>query len=181
MRFGDGRTAVTKDPDPRPRRHYGAVMDTVRIRRATPADLAAVQRIYRASALSNEGDRALMLSHPEVLVFAPDAVLEGRTRIAVDPEGTILGFASTAARAATVDAHTVELEDLFVDPQYMRRGVARRLVEDIVDLARAADAGGIEVTANPHAMAFYESVGFRPAGVAQTRFGPAPRMRLDIR
>ncbi|MDQ1655474.1 MAG: hypothetical protein QOD41_557 [Cryptosporangiaceae bacterium] len=156
-------------------------MGTVRIRRATPADLAAVQRIYRASALSNDGDRALMLSHPEVLVFAPDAVLEGRTRVAIDPAGTILGFASTGARAATGDPQAVELEDLFVDPQYMRRGVGRGLVEDIVGRARAAGAGGIEVTANPHAMAFYESVGFVPAGVAQTRFGPAPRMRLDIR
>ncbi|MDQ1651773.1 MAG: hypothetical protein QOI35_973 [Cryptosporangiaceae bacterium] len=156
-------------------------MGTVRIRRATPADLAAVQRIYRASALSNDGDRALMLSHPEVLVFAPDAVLEGRTRIAIDPGGTILGFASTGARATTGDPQAVELEDLFVDPQYMRRGVGRGLVEDIVGRARAAGAGGIEVTANPHAMAFYDSVGFVPAGVVQTRFGPAPRMRLDIR
>lgn len=36
----------------------------------------------------------------------------------------------------------------------------------------------IEVTANPHAMAFSRSVGFD--GVAQTRVGPAPRMRLSV-
>jgi hypothetical protein len=33
---------------------------------------------------------------------------------------------------------------------------------------------------NPHAMAFYESVGFTHDGVTQTQFGPAPRMRLDV-
>jgi hypothetical protein len=38
----------------------------------------------------------------------------------------------------------------------------------------------IEVTANPHAMAFYERAGFVPDGTAETRFGAAPRMRLDL-
>jgi hypothetical protein len=47
-------------------------------------------------------------------------------------------------------------------------------------LARAQGADRVEVTANPHAMAFYESVGFSHDGVAQTLFGPAPRMRLDV-
>ena len=36
------------------------------------------------------------------------------------------------------------------------------------------------MTANPHAMAFYRSVGFVDDGVAETRFGPAPRMRLSV-
>jgi GNAT superfamily N-acetyltransferase len=175
-------------------------MVPLRIRQATLADLGALQRIYRASVLSNDGDRALMLSHPEVLVFAPDAIREGRTRVATEPGGTILGFASTttateavtevpatapAATAATAGQRRtrtlLELEDLFVDPPSMRLGVGTRLIEDVVGLARTTGADGIEVTANPHAMAFYESVGFVPAGVAQTRFGPAPRMRLDIR
>ena len=36
------------------------------------------------------------------------------------------------------------------------------------------------MTANPHAMPFYRSVGFVDDGVAETRFGPAPRMRLSV-
>ena len=39
----------------------------------------------------------------------------------------------------------------------------------------------VDVTANPDALAFYESVGFVAVGEAETRFGPAPRMRLEIR
>ena len=40
---------------------------------------------------------------------------------------------------------------------------------------------GVDVSANPDARAFYESAGFVDAGMADTRFGPAPRMALEIR
>ena len=42
-------------------------------------------------------------------------------------------------------------------------------------------AARIDVVANPQAVAFYEAVGFDPAGEARTRFGSAPRMsRADV-
>ena len=63
-----------------------------------------------------------------------------------------------------------ELEDLFVDPAFMRRGIARALIRD---------AGApLTVTANEHALAFYESVGFVVVGATQTPGGPARRMAL---
>jgi GNAT superfamily N-acetyltransferase len=99
----------------------------------------------------------------------------GRTRVAVEDDGTIVGFATTLL----IDG-AVELEDLFVEPRRMRQGVARRLVEDALNLARILGVGSVQVTANPHAMAFYTSVGFVSDGTAQTRFGPALRMRLDV-
>ncbi|MBV9919300.1 MAG: GNAT family N-acetyltransferase [Pseudonocardia sp.] len=135
------------------------------IRRAEPADLDAIRAIFRAASLSNEGDRATLLTHPEVLEFAGDAVAEGRVRVAV--LGAVAGFATFSPGA---DAW--ELDDLFVDPAHMRRGVATALVRH---LQGEADVPWIEVTANPHAMAFYRSVGFVDDGVAKTRFGPAPR------
>ena len=51
---------------------------------------------------------------------------------------------------------------------------------DPADLLAAADVAAIAVTANPHAMEFYRSVGFVDDGAAETRFGPAPRMRLSV-
>jgi hypothetical protein len=38
----------------------------------------------------------------------------------------------------------------------------------------------IEVDANPGALAFYTRHGFRQTGVSQTRFGPAPRLALEL-
>jgi len=74
----------------------------------------------------------------------------------------------------------VELEDLFVDPEWMGQGAGRALVQDLVAIARKRGARRIEVTANPHALAFYEKAGFVAGREIETRFGPAPRMHLQI-
>ena len=148
----------------------------VALRTAAVADLPALRQLFRRSSLSNEGDRELMLAHPELVGPTDAAVAEGRTRVALAGDGTILGFATGLPLASGV----LELEDLFVDPDWMRRGVGRRLVEDLVAVARRAGAGTIEVTANPHADAFYRSVGFVYAGEAEPEFGPAGRLELAI-
>jgi ribosomal protein S18 acetylase RimI-like enzyme len=74
----------------------------------------------------------------------------------------------------------VELEDLFIDPDWMRRGIGRRLVRDAIASAVEEGIERIEVTANPDALAFYESVGFSRDREVATRFGSAQRMHLPI-
>ncbi|HEV2372668.1 MAG TPA: GNAT family N-acetyltransferase [Streptosporangiaceae bacterium] len=73
-----------------------------------------------------------------------------------------------------------ELEDLFVEPGWMRRGIGRALVLDMIAIARGRGIGRVEVTANPHALAFYEKAGFVVYREVATRFRTAPRMRLDV-
>jgi N-acetylglutamate synthase-like GNAT family acetyltransferase len=148
----------------------------VEIRVAVGSDLPALRRLYRRSSLSNEGDRELMLAHPELIGPTDAAVAEGRTRVAVAADGTIMGFAT----GRRLEGDVLDLEDLFVDPDWMRRGVGRRLVEDLVAVSQGEGIGKIEVTANPHADAFYRSVGFVYVGEAETEFGPAVRMELVI-
>jgi ribosomal protein S18 acetylase RimI-like enzyme len=67
-----------------------------------------------------------------------------------------------------------------VDPDWMRRGIGRALVSDTAATARARNLSRIEVTANDHALAFYEAVGFVRDGTVSTPFGSAPRMHLDV-
>jgi GNAT superfamily N-acetyltransferase len=69
----------------------------------------------------------------------------------------------------------MELDDLFVDPNWMRQGAGRALVLDLVAAARNHGARRVEVTANEHALAFYK-IGFVSGNDVWTRFGPAPRM-----
>jgi GNAT superfamily N-acetyltransferase len=144
------------------------------LRTAVPADLDGIAGVYRRSSLANDGDRPALLANPDALVFDSAPVHEERTRVAV-VDGRLVGFASTSGSG---DAR--ELDDLFVDPDWMRQGIGFALVRDAAARARVQGASRIDVTANPHAMAFYEHAGFVPAGTAPTRFGPAPRMRLDI-
>jgi len=144
------------------------------IRLGTPADLAAASSVYRRASLSNEGDRDNLLAHPEYLVLGPEGLAEGRTHVA-EQDGAVVGFATWAEADGTVD-----LEDLFVDPDYRRRGIASELVRRIAEVLRARGVQRLEVTANPHAMEFYRSAGFTDNGTADTDFGTAPRMVLML-
>ena len=74
----------------------------------------------------------------------------------------------------------MELEDLFVDPDHMRRGIATALIDRIAEVLRPRGADRLQVTANPDALGFYRAVEFIECGVAETEFGPAPRMVLAI-
>jgi ribosomal protein S18 acetylase RimI-like enzyme len=144
------------------------------IRLGTSADLAAVSSVYRRASLSNPGDRDNLLAHPEYLILGPEGLAEGRTHIA-EEDGSVAGFATWAGTAGTI-----ELEDLFVDPGYMRRGIATALVTCIAEILRARGAKRLEVTANPRALEFYRAVGFTDCGVAETDFGAARRMALML-
>jgi GNAT superfamily N-acetyltransferase len=144
------------------------------IRIGTSADLGAATGVYRRASLSNAGDRDKLLAHPEYLVLGPEGLAEGRTHVA-EEDGSLVGFATWIETAGTM-----ELEDLFVEPGYRRRGIAAALVNRIVDVLRARGVERLEVTANPHALGFYRAVGFIDCGVAETEFGAAPRMELVI-
>src|SRR5277367_6858981 len=111
------------------------------IRLGTSADLAAASRFYRRASLSNAGDRDNLLAHPEYLILGSEGLAGGRTHVA-EEDGMVVGFATWAQTAGTI-----ELEDLFVDPGYMRRGIATALVSWIAEILRARGAGRLEVTA----------------------------------
>jgi GNAT superfamily N-acetyltransferase len=145
------------------------------IRAACASDLPALRDLFRRSSLSNEGDRDLLLARPEVLELADEGIIEGRTQVAVGADDEILGFITTRLLACVL-----EIEDLFVDPDWMRTGVASRLVEDLLATASRNGVRRIEVTANPHAAAFYRHVGFVQGHDSETRLGGAPRMYLTL-
>jgi len=62
----------------------------------------------------------------------------------------------------------------------MRRGIGEALVVDLSARLKELDFETLEVTANPHAMLFYEHLGFVEARIVGTQFYPAPRMRRAI-
>jgi GNAT superfamily N-acetyltransferase len=144
------------------------------IRLGGPGDLAAASGVYRRASLSNAGDRDNLLAHPEYLILGPEGLAGGRTHVE-EQDGSVVGFATWADIAGVI-----ELEDLFVDPAYMRRGIATALVRRIAEVLRAWGVQRLEVTANPHAMDFYRAAGFADCGVAETSFGSAPRLVLML-
>ncbi|MGC5584954.1 GNAT family N-acetyltransferase [Ornithinimicrobium sp. W1679] len=143
-----------------------------------PCDLPALQRVFRAAALSNAGDLPLLRAHPELLAFAGAGVAGGRTRVAMPAagDGRIVGFATVVADP--LDG--LELEDLFVDPAWHRRGIARALVLDAVATARKAGHRRLGVDGNPHALGFYRAVGFIEVEQLADGAGAGMRLMLDL-
>jgi ribosomal protein S18 acetylase RimI-like enzyme len=64
------------------------------------------------------------------------------------------------------------LDDLVVAPAWRRRGIARALMENAIEQARAAGASRIDLTANTEKQAgrtVYRSLGFQERGTASFR------------
>jgi ribosomal protein S18 acetylase RimI-like enzyme len=149
-------------------------VSVVEIRTAVETDLPRLREVFRDSSWSNEGNRELLVEHPEFLELSADAVREGRTRAAAI-NGNIVGFASLAEAPGRL-----ELEDLFVDPAFMRRGIGRALIRDVAEQARRRGVSRVEVDANDHALRFYEAVGFVALERVTLDHGTAVRMKLDV-
>jgi len=143
------------------------------IRDAVLSDLPPVKDVFQRSSLSNIDDRANLVAHPGVLQFSGLSIRERRTRVAVAGD-QIVGFSTT------LDTESgIELDDLFVDPDWMGRGVGRQLVLDVMAIARTGTVDRVAVTANGHALQFYEKLGFVVDGEVESRFGWAIRMHRD--
>jgi GNAT superfamily N-acetyltransferase len=146
----------------------------VTIRDASLDDMPALREIFRSASLSNERDREWLLANAGILEYGDANVIGGRTRVAVQ-EGNAVGFASTVQ-----GKDSVELDDLFVHTDAMRQGIGAALVADAAAITRDAGFDRLTVTANDHALAFYEHAGFVTDGWVETEFRPARRMHLDL-
>jgi GNAT superfamily N-acetyltransferase len=145
------------------------------IRDARPEDQPTLQVIFERASLSNVGDREMLTAHPEFLVLDVDLIGRGRTRVAL-VDDTIVGFASTSRSGDD----GLELDDVFVDPDWRRHGAARELLVAIRREASAERVSRIDVTANEHAMDFYRAAGFESDGQVALEFGVGTRMHLPI-
>ena len=142
-------------------------MTAFTVRRARTSDLTQLRDVYRRSSLSNDGERDVLLAHPDYLVWCGDVGPESICLVA-ETDSTVIGFATLTESG--------ELEDLFVVPECKRRGVASGLVEKLTSQAVDRGIDRIEVDANPHALSFYLAAGFVEIGRVATEFGEGIRM-----
>ena len=96
-------------------------------------------------------------------------------RVATVHSDLIVGFATTLPEHGII-----QLVDLFTDPDWMRRGVATALIADIAEFATTMNVGRLSVVGNPHALDFYDRVGFIADGHVATEFGQGFRMPLTL-
>jgi N-acetylglutamate synthase-like GNAT family acetyltransferase len=116
-----------------------------------------------------------LLAHPDAIELPVDQIAAGAVFVA-EQDGAMVGFAALLPRPDG----DVELDGLFVDPEFRRCGAGRSLVEYCARVVRAQGSAALWVIANPHASDFYNACGFEAAGTTETRFGPGLLMRKRV-
>ena len=147
----------------------------IRLRDAAADEAEALEGLQRRSSDVWEAYREQLAANPDAIELPQTFIDEGWVRVAVADDGRPIGFSVVIP----TDDKVHKLDGLFVEPDYLRGGVGRALVQDAAE--RAGRVGGelLEVTAGP-AQGFYEKVGFEVVGAIETRFGPAVRMRRRL-
>jgi GNAT superfamily N-acetyltransferase len=151
-------------------------MSVARIRPAVAAERQALRDLHRRASFIWEEDRVWLAAHAKVFGVAEGAIEAERARVAEDASGAVVGFAAVAPGSRG----TWSLEDLFVEPARMRRGVGGALLEDAADLARVGGAVALSVIARERLRPFYERHGFVVVGAAETAFRPAIDLRRTL-
>lgn len=153
----------------------GPLAGDISIRAARPDERTMLEALQRRASLGNPGDRDAILANPDAIALPMEQIADGCVFVA-DCDGGAAGFAAVVPRADG----GAELDALFVEPHLWKRGIGRRLVDHVADVARATAASFLHVIGNPHAEGFYLSCGFRVTGTVATRFGVGLAMRRPL-
>jgi GNAT superfamily N-acetyltransferase len=97
----------------------------------------------------------------------------GRTAVAVDSDGTVLGTAKMNPNHMGPASH-IASASFMVDPEHAGRGIGRALGEHVLDWARAEGYRGMQFNAvvetNTRAVALWRSLGFEVLGTIPEGF-----------
>jgi ribosomal protein S18 acetylase RimI-like enzyme len=130
----------------------------LQIRRARPADAAALTRIAHAAKRHwGYSDDLIELWRDDLTVTAE--FLHAHPAYAAVQDAEIVGF-----YALSHEADVVEIEHLWVDPSHMGAGVGRRLFDHAVTIARGLGGAVLKIASDPNAEGFYRGRGARRAG-----------------
>jgi GNAT superfamily N-acetyltransferase len=145
------------------------------IRPARPDEHTLLEALQRRASLNNPGDRDALLANPDAIALPIEQITSGCVFVA-EHDGAVAGFAAVVPRADG----GAELDALFVEPHLWKRGIGRRLVDHVADVARMRAATSLSVVGNPHAEGFYVSCGFVVIEAVDTRFGVGLGMRRAL-
>lgn len=144
-------------------------------RPARPDERTALEALQRRASLAVPAYREALLASPDAVALPAVRIDAGDVWV-LEHDGGVAGFCVVIRHSADV----AELDGLFVEPGFWRRGIGRALVAHAVALARRRGATTIEVIAGPEARSFYEAQGFVVTAEVPTRFAPALAMSRTL-
>ncbi len=99
--------------------------------------------------------------------ITPNFLERNSVWVALDEE-TTLGFV-----AISISGHSAELEHMWVLPNYINKGIGRKLLLHAIDFCRKHDISRLRIESDPNARGFYEKLGARQIGEVKSK--PSPR------
>jgi GNAT superfamily N-acetyltransferase len=159
------------------------------IRFATAADVPALMQMVRALAEYEKLAHLVVADEARLAaaLFGDGASVEALIAVEAGENGAVAGFALFFHTFSTfLGQRGLWLEDLFVYPRFRGRGLGRRLLAELAEVARRRDCGRFEWSVldwNAPAIGFYERMGAtlladwriaRVTGDALARFGRDP-------
>jgi ribosomal protein S18 acetylase RimI-like enzyme len=145
---------------------YDESMETIAVRKVSAVEAADLARLNRAFNGVDE----------------PVEALAARLRVAEGVEAaylayvgeTAVGFACLRLIPSVCDPDPqAELTELYVEPEFRRRGIAAQLVRHVEDLARAAGAQWMTIRVSPKnqaAQSLYRALGYVPDDLTLFRY-----------
>ncbi len=138
-----------------------------RFRAIHPSEHAAISALAARSKASWGYGAELMLHFAADLTLAPQSIARGRT-VGMEINGALVGYTRLIPR----EGDTIELEDLFVDAPFLRRGYGLALFEEARAYARDAGFATMRIVADPNAAGFYAARGAAQVGILESTLVP---------
>jgi GNAT superfamily N-acetyltransferase len=164
--------------EPGPSRQRQADLALIGIRRARPAEAAALTTLALAAKAHWGYAASFMARCRAALAIDPAMIARRLFRLAETADGRILGFYGFEP-----EPDGIGLSHLFVLPEAIGGGIGRALWQDAVAEARRAGHVRMIVVGDPHAAGFYRRMGAEPAGARPSEIDPAralPMFRLQL-
>jgi GNAT superfamily N-acetyltransferase len=148
------------------------------IRPATTADVELIvhhrREMFRAMGFLD--DAALERMAATCRPYFSRALAEGSYRgwMAVSADGSTVGGGGIVLMAwpgnpRDPQARRAMILNMYVEPQFRRRGIARTLMQTMIDWCRAERFATVELHASDEGRPLYESMGFQPTNEMRLR------------
>jgi len=152
--------------------------NTIQIRRARPEEAPELTEIAMRAKQSNGYDDSFMNACADELRVSAAQIEHGEYWVA--EQDIVCGFVCLTIET---DTGVGELHSLFINPDWQRRGVGKRLWFKVRQSALLQGIEKIQLDSDPSAVKFYESIGFDkvalvPSGSIKGRF--LPRMEIHL-
>jgi GNAT superfamily N-acetyltransferase len=132
--------------------------ETISIRAAHPDEAAQLSGIARAAKRHWGYSEDLISLWLDDLTVSPQFIAGHDVHCAVH-DSDVLGF-----YALSHVGDEFELEHMWVDPQYIRRGIGARLFQHATETVRSHGGSVLEIASDPNAEGFYLKMGARVIG-----------------